>query len=184
MEIYRDLNPHHTGQDAEDGVFRGTVKEGMDKENEAAGIASNSDHDVGRDAGLRVRTPREARGTRPTAPRAVGNVAPSSERRSSDAERELKGQRRPDESQRSQRTVLEDVTHRYNSSSSESYSNSDDMAVDGTVVDEPEVVQPINLAAAGQGVNNSSRPTLPPTRARALKMKKRVLDKSFTRRMR
>jgi hypothetical protein len=182
MEIYRDLNLHHTGQEAGDGVFRGSDKAGIDKENEDAGVTSNSNHHQLREAGLRVRNHGDARDALHSRAHEAGNVAPSSERGPADAEQELKGRRRPELSQRSQRTVLEDVTHRYNSSSSESYTNSDGMAVDGEGVDEPEVVQPLNVAG-GQRVNTSSRPSSPPTRARALKTR-RVLDKSFTRRMR
>ena len=163
MEIYRDINLHHAGQDAGDSVFRGANKEGIDKEIEGAG------------------TPRDARGALRSRALDADNVAPSSEMGSPDAEPELKGRRQPGLSQRSQRTVLEDVTHRYNSSSSESYSNSDDMAVDGAGADEPEVVQPVN-ASAGQRMVNPSRDRGSPL-ARTRKMK-RVLDTSFTRRMR
>ncbi len=164
MEIYRDLNLHRTGQDAGEGVFRGANKEGIDKENEG------------------VRTPRDARVALLSGTRDAGNVVPSTEGGSSDAEQELKGRRQPELSQHSQRTVLEDVTHRYNSSSSsESYSNSEDMAVDGAEVGEPEVVQPVTVAGSQRAVNPLRGS--PPTRTRARKMK-RVLDKSFTRRMR
>jgi len=93
----------------------------------------------------------------------------------SDAEEDLKGRRRA-QPERSQRTVLEDVTHRYHSSS-----ESDDMLVE--TVDDGEVVQPVQPVREVQPGQLARARSSPTRKAKSLRMK-RVVDKSFTRRMR
>ena len=133
-------------------------KEELDKENAAA---------------PRV-VPNGRAGVRPTLPMDSTNFQPSS--RGSDVDEDMK-HHHPQRAALSQRTVLEDVTHRYNSSS-ESYSGSDEMVVDSDGVesgrgDDVEVVQPV-----------SRPPSLPGARIRSVRMKKRAADRSFTRSMR
>lgn len=202
MEIYHDLDTRRSGHDVADEVPRradsmAVHKEELDKENvQAARVASNANARV---AGLGLRPSHDAR---------VGMQYSWSVRESrngpsvgnAEGDEDLKGgQPRAGRSQWSQRTVLEDVTHRYNSSSSESYSISEDMVVEREGVDEAEVMQPMTTEqTVGNGAARlglSTVASVPATSAGMLRTrsspmrvrqptKKRVLDKSFTRRMR
>ena len=166
MEIYCDISDRHTGDAA------ANPRRDDSNSNERPPAASTEpppadkqDKENAAAAGLRLRPPSHS---------------------DSDAEEDLKGRRRA-QPERSQRTVLEDVTHRYHSSS-----ESDDMLVE--TVDDGEVVQPmqsmqpmqpvqsVREVQPGQLARARARPS-PTRKAKSLRMK-RVVDKSFTRRMR
>ena len=157
MEIYCDFSDRHTGDAAANPRRDDSNSNDRPPASMEPPPADKQDKENTAADGLRLRPPSHS---------------------NSDAEEDLKGRRRA-QPERSQRTVLEDVTHRYHSSS-----ESDDMLVetvdDGEVVQPVQPVQPVREVQPGQLARARSSPT---RKAKSLRMK-RVVDKSFTRRMR
>ena len=174
MEIYHDMSDQAAyGEQSAEGQSRpwqaaramaAAAKVDVDKENEGQGVRRSGGSGNVRGLGVQHRAPERESGNVVSGNVVSGNAPEDGE--------DLKAPR-PVRSLGSRRTVLEDVTHRYNSSSTSTSSDgSEDMAVDRVGAEEDVESRP--------AVGPSSRPARVHQRLRM----KRSVDKSYTRRMR